>query len=62
VTEREPIVGDIVETDMADEGRIVSFEIADDGQRIARVQHTADSPANPGGESLWAVDKLTRAG
>jgi hypothetical protein len=61
VTERELIVGDIVETEMGDEGQIVAFEAADDGKRVARVQHTADSPANPGGESLWAVDKLTRA-
>jgi hypothetical protein len=54
------VVGDVVETEFGDEGTIVAFEAADDGTRVARVRHSDDSPSNPDGETLWAVDKLTR--
>lgn len=59
--DRELVTGDVVETDLGDEGTVVEITTGDDGTRIAFVQHTADRPANPGGESRWAINKLSLA-
>lgn len=70
MADQELKVGDRVRTPSApaegvmeiqgDHGRIVGFETASDGRRVARIEHDPDSPSQPGGDSLVAADLVER--